>query len=216
VAGVTKLNRPVAGEPLPPAARTKAVAMVAGAYAAVAGVGVVIGTLRDEPNVFVCAPLRMSGSALEAHGASLLGGIGLAIAVIAATRVLVRTQSWAAALHEDLRPVARSLGPEAAVPIALASSIGEEVLFRGALVPWLGVVVSSLLFGALHQLRGRSRLSWAAFAAVVGFLFAALFRVTGSLVGPIVAHAAINFVNLRFLIAHDPSRRDDMGGLLRR
>ena len=26
----------------------------------------------------------------------------------------------------------------------------------------------------------------------------------------------INFVNLRFLIAHDPSRRDDMGGLLRR
>ncbi|MGZ3419568.1 MAG: CPBP family intramembrane glutamic endopeptidase [Polyangiales bacterium] len=203
-------------EPLSPAARTRAVALVVGAYTAVAGVGLVIGTLRDAPNVFVCTPLRMSGSQLEAHLASLVGGIGLAIAVTAATRLLVRTQSWAAALHEDLRPVARSLGPEAVLPVALASSIGEEVLFRGALVPVLGVVVSSLVFGALHQLRGRSRLSWAIFAAVVGFLFAALFRVTGSLVGPIVAHAAINFVNLRFLIAHDPGRRDDLGGLLRR
>ena len=121
----------------------------------------------------------------------------------------------ATALHEDLRPFARALGPSAVIPVALASAIGEEALFRGALVPAVGMVISSLLFGALHQMRGRSRFVWALFAFVVGLAFALLFRVTGSLVGPIVAHAAVNAVNLRFLLQHDPSRRPMLGGLLR-
>ncbi len=199
------------------------------AYAAVAAVGFGIAALRGQPNVFMLpldvadayggkpnASLRLGGSDWEAHLTSLAGGLGLAVAVIGATRWLVRTQTWAEALHEDLRPMARALGTEAIIPVALASSFGEEVLFRGALVPALGVVASSILFGALHQMRGRSRLSWVAFAVVVGMMLGFLFRATGSLIGPIVAHAVINAVNLRFLITHAPGRRGDLGGLLRR
>lgn len=206
--------------PLGPGDASRAVAFVIGAYALVAAVGLGIGLLRGRPNVLVLPAeetLRLgSGSALEGHLASFVGGLALALALVAATRWLVRTTAWASALHEDLRPIARALGPEAVVPVALASSIGEEILFRGALVPAIGVLLSSVLFGALHQLRGRSRLSWAAFAFVVGLLFAALFRVTGSLVGPILAHALVNGANLRFLQTHAPGRRDDLGGLLRR
>ena len=197
----------------------RAVPLVVGAYAIVGAVGLGIAALRGEPNVFVCESYRLGDGAASGHLASLAGGLALAITIIAATRYLVRTTAWAAALHEDLRPMARALGTGAIVPIALASSIGEEVLFRGALVPWLGVIASSVLFGALHQMRGRSRLSWVVFAAVVGLMFGGLFRATGSLLGPIVAHALINGANLHFLITHAPpgrGRGGSMGGLLRR
>jgi membrane protease YdiL (CAAX protease family) len=191
----------------------------------VAALGLGIATLRGRPNLFVLPAeesLRLSqdASPWAAHLASAAGGLGLAVALVAATRWLVRTQHWAAALCDDLRPFARALGPGAIVPVALASSIGEEILFRGALVPAMGVVLSSVLFGALHQLRGRSRLSWVGFATVVGLLFAMLFRATGSLVGPILAHALVNGMNLRFLQSGTEPRpsggRARLGGLLRR
>jgi membrane protease YdiL (CAAX protease family) len=206
----------VSNAPLESKGSNRAVPLVVGAYAIVAAVGLGIAALRGEPNVFVCESYRLGGSPLSGHLTSLAGGVAIAITIIAGTRYLVRTTAWASALHEDLRPMARALGEGAIVPIALASSVGEEVLFRGALVPWVGVIVSSILFGALHQMRGRSRLSWIAFAIVVGMLFGGLFRATGSLLGPIVAHALINGANLRFLITHAPARRETLGGLLRR
>ena len=66
----------------------------------------------------------------------------------------------------------------------------------------------------LHQLRGRSRIAWWLFATVVGLAFAYLFRFTGSLLGPVVAHAVVNAANLRFLLSHDPQRTPQLGGLL--
>ncbi len=194
----------------------RAVPLIVGAYAVVGAVGLGIAALRGQPNVFVCQSLRLGDDPVMGHVASLAGGVCLAVIIIAATRYFVRTTAWAAALHEDLRPMARALGEGAIVPIALASSVGEEILFRGALTPWLGIIASSVLFGLLHQMRGRSRLSWVAFAVVVGALLASLFRVTGSLLGPIVAHALINGVNLRFLIHHAPARQKALGGLLGR
>jgi uncharacterized protein len=189
--------------------------LVAAAYSAVTLVAVAIGLFRGAPDIFVCEPIgRFPGGAFGAHAVSLALGLALAAFLVVATRWLVRTKPWAAALHEDLRPFARALGPEAIVVVALASSIGEEALFRGALVPAVGPIVSSLLFGVLHQLRGRSRIAWCLFATLVGLAFAYLFRFTGSLLGPLVAHAVVNAVNLRFLLAHDPQRTPRLGGLL--
>ncbi|MBK7400401.1 MAG: CPBP family intramembrane metalloprotease [Myxococcales bacterium] len=171
-------------------------------YGGLALLGWFIGWLRGAPDVLSCTPMGLGGRPQPLM--SLVGGLGLALAVIAATRALVRTTGWARELHADLRPVARSLGESAILPVALASAIGEEVLFRGALLPALGLLGSSLLFGVVHQLRGRSRGAWIAFAALVGLALGGLFAATGSLLGPIVAHALINAVNLRFLIEHDP------------
>ena len=188
---------------------------MAAAYTGVTLVAVTIGLFRGAPNVLTCEPLRrFPGGALTAHVVSLALGLAFAAMLVVGTRWLVRTRPWAAALHEDLRPFARALGPQAILVVALASAIGEEALFRGALVPALGPVFSSLLFGALHQLRGRSRVAWWLFATIVGLAFAYLFRLTGSLVGPIVAHAVVNAANLRFLLEHDPQRTPQLGGLL--
>jgi membrane protease YdiL (CAAX protease family) len=49
----------------------------------------------------------------------------------------------------------------------------------------------------------------------MGLSFGALFELTGSLLGPIVAHALINCLNLAYLKSHDPEpRRRALGGLL--
>jgi membrane protease YdiL (CAAX protease family) len=130
---------------------------------------------------------------------------------------LVRRVAWARALHEALRPAVKGAGDGFLLAIAAASALGEELFFRGVLVPLVGIVLSSLLFGALHQVRGQARWGWAAWATAMGLLFATLFAATGSLAGPLVAHLAINAANLRFLRDNDPApRRRDLGGLLRR
>ena len=65
-------------------------------------------------------------------------------------------------------------------------------------------------------MRGRARWVWAAWATVMGLLFGALMLATESLLGPIVAHAAINVANLRFLRDTDvePDKPRRLGGLL--
>jgi membrane protease YdiL (CAAX protease family) len=138
------------------------------------------------------------------HWLSLAGGIAFGLLVVAASRITVRRYGWAQRLHRELRPFARSLPTAAVVVLAGLSSLGEELLFRGLLQPWIGWIPQALLFGLVHQLPGSSRWVWASWAFVVGLVLGGLFELTGSLLGPIVAHALVNGVNLRFLQRHDP------------
>jgi membrane protease YdiL (CAAX protease family) len=81
----------------------------------------------------------------------------------------------------------------------------------------VGVWLSSLGFGVLHQVRGRARWAWAGWATVMGLVFATLFELSGHLAGPMLAHVTINFANLRYLRDHDPGApRRALGGLLSR
>jgi membrane protease YdiL (CAAX protease family) len=146
-------------------------------------------------------------------------GLCLGAITIGATRAIVRRAEWARALHAALRPAVHGAGDGMLVGLAVASATGEELLFRGLLVPILGVFASSLVFGALHQIRGPGRWGWMAWATIMGLLFGGIFVATGSLVGPLLAHAAINLANLRFLRDNDPDPRPpsrSLGGLLNR
>ncbi len=149
---------------------------------------------------------------------SLGTGIPLGVTTIAATRIMVRRAPWARSLHEALRPAVHRASGGALLALAVASALGEELLFRGLLVPIVGIVASSIVFGALHQVRGPARWPWMTWATLMGCLFGAVFAATGSLAGPLVAHAAINHANLRFLRDNDPAprRRRRLGGLLER
>lgn len=146
--------------------------------------------------------------------------LGLAIAgvTVGASRAFVRRWSWARALHNDLRPTIRDAGDVTLVVLGVASAVAEELFFRGLLVPAVGLLISSLAFGALHQLRGRVGWAWAGWATVMALVFGVLFLATGSLLGPIVAHAAINVSNLRFIrdTEVDPPKPRRLGGLLGR
>jgi membrane protease YdiL (CAAX protease family) len=152
---------------------------------------------------------------IAAHAYSALLGVTLGLGVAMLTRPLVARFGWARRLHDELRPVARQMSPAGIWIVAALSSLGEELLFRAVLLPALGLLVQSLLFGLAHQLPGRARWIWVAWATVMGLVLGALFQLTGSLVGPVLAHAAINGLNLRYLRDHDPSPpRRGMGGLL--
>ncbi len=188
-------------------------AVVVGCYAlAGAGAWAASAALGGDP--FTCdgwLGVRGVGSWLTSLGL----GLPLGAATIVVTRIFVRRAAWAHALHVALRPAVHGAGNATLVAVAAASATGEELLFRGLLVPLAGVLVPSLLFGALHQIRGPGRWGWMAWATVMGVLFGGIFVTTGSLAGPLVAHAAINHANLRFLRDNDPApRRRALGGLL--
>jgi membrane protease YdiL (CAAX protease family) len=197
------------------AQRQRRVLVLLGAYAAMAGASAVLSLALGRDPLACEAWLGTSGSA--AVLVSLGSGICIGAATVAATRVVVRRAAWARDLHAALRPAVHRAGDGGLLAVAVASAAAEELLFRGVLVPVVGVVLSSLAFGALHQIRGRARWGWMAWATVMGLLFGVLFAATGSLAGPVAAHVIVNAANLRFLRDNDPSPRPRaLGGLLRR
>ncbi len=198
-----------------PLGRRQPAAVILGAYAAIGAVAAAVSLLLGR-NPLVCEGwlgLPLASATLVSLGC----GTCVGALTVAGTRTLVRRVAWARALHEALRPAVKGAGDGWLLAIAAASALGEELLFRGLLVPLLGVVLSSLLFGALHQVRGEARWGWAVWATVMGLLFAVIYAATGSLSGALLAHAMINAANLRYLRDNDPApRRRAMGGLLRR
>ena len=185
-------------EPPPPLSRAS---LVIGLYAAMGIVAFVIAAGRGDPDLY-----RLGGAPT---GMQLvvgpLVGIAFGLAFVAATRYATRRFEWARELHGSFRDLLGPLSPREITILALASSIGEELLFRGALMPWFGVWAQAIVFALLHVGPGKRFLPWTASAFALGLAFGALADETRNLGGPIAAHFAINFLNLRY-IAGAPAR----------
>lgn len=94
--------------------------------------------------------------------------------------------------------------------IALGAGVSEEIVFRGFLLFYLNsytslssmemIVISALIFGFCHLYQG-----WLGVlvTSLVGLCFAFLYVSTGSLLVPIVVHAALD---LRVLLILTPAR----------
>ena len=103
-----------------------------------------------------------------------------------------------------LREIAEELAPRLVdgadrgnlVLVSVFSGVGEETFFRGAVQQEFGLVVASLVFGLVHVGPDRRYLVWTAWAVLVGFLYGALYEVTGGLLAPILAHSAHNAATL--------------------
>jgi hypothetical protein len=138
-----------------------------------------------------------------ARGVSLArdGGLGVAtgLVVVAVSYVFTTATRWGEALARGLAGTLGFLTLPDALLLAVASGMGEEALFRGALQPRVGLVLASLLFGCVHFIPRREFLPWTGFAVMAGALFGALFSWTGNLVAPVVAHIVVNGINLPLL-----------------
>lgn len=87
--------------------------------------------------------------------------------------------------------------------LALISSIAEEILFRGAIQPALGLSLTSLLFGLMHLGPTRSIGSWSLWAAIAGLLMGWTFEETQSIWPPLITHLLVNsFSMLRFRVEY--------------
>jgi membrane protease YdiL (CAAX protease family) len=167
------------------------------------------GSLLEYPTPF----LKLHGPA--SHVYSIAIGLTVGALIVLTTRMSVARFEWARRLHRELRPIASSMNVTGILVLALLSGIGEELLFRGLLQPWVGLLPQAVLFGFLHQVRGPSRWVWVTWATTVGLLLGGIFQLSGSLWGPIAAHALVNALNLAFLKQYDPEpRRRALGGLL--
>jgi membrane protease YdiL (CAAX protease family) len=125
----------------------------------------------------------------------LLAGGGL----VAASRLWTLHTRMGRRLAEYLAEILGPLSGASVVALALASGLGEEAFFRGALQPRVGLVIASLLFGLAHLVPRRELLPWAGFAVLAGVVLGALFEYTGNLLAPTVAHVVVNGLNLRWL-----------------
>ncbi|MGB5812990.1 MAG: CPBP family intramembrane glutamic endopeptidase [Polyangiales bacterium] len=135
----------------------------------------------------------------EARSATSLGlGAALGVLVVASTPSLVARVAWARALQRELKPMVANLSHRDIFWLALASGTAEELFFRGAMQPALGLWATSLIFGAVHVGPRGVFLAWALWASIMGLALGAIFELTGALSGCVVAHVWINLRNLRF------------------
>lgn len=135
----------------------------------------------------------------EAPLRDLLLGALVGVVVAALSRWFTRRLGVARRLA---RAMSRAIGPMSlftCVLFATFSSVGEELLFRGVLQPWLGWLPTTVLFAAAHVPTERDLLPWPLFALLAGALLAGLFELTGALVAPVACHFVINLLNLRAL-----------------
>jgi membrane protease YdiL (CAAX protease family) len=167
-------------------------------YAAMGLVAVVWRLASDGQTPF----LAERGAALPGGGLLLchtLLGLLAGGGVVVISRLCTRYSRAGRTLAVHLAAILGPLSGRSVVVLALASGLGEEAFFRGALQPQVGLPLACLLFGLAHLIPRRELAPWAAFAALAGVILGALFECTGNLVAPATAHALINGVNLRWL-----------------
>ena len=138
--------------------------------------------------------LRLAGDSLAL---SLALGIMTPLVTVSLGLLAYRLLPVLRAIAEELAPrLVDGAGRGTLVLISVFSGVGEEVFFRGAVQQEFGLVVASLLFGVVHVGPDRRYLVWTVWAVLAGFLFGALYDVTGGLLAPILAHAVHNAATL--------------------
>lgn len=177
--------------PEPPQSRAT---LVLGLYGALALFGILLAAGRGDADVY--SPYDRPD---WWHLASPALGLALGLLVVLSSRWAVARLAWARSLHRDFRALLGDVSGREILVLAAASALGEEILFRGALLPWLGLFAQAALFALLHVGPGRRFLPWTLWALVMGLAFGLLVEVTGDLGGAIVAHFSINFLNLHYI-----------------
>ena len=130
---------------------------------------------------------------------SVLAGLGFAALVIFSSFLLERRFTWARRLSALLADMIGPLGSREIAVFSLSSGIAEEMFFRGAMQPSLGLWLTSLIFGLAHGYFDRRFIPWMVMAALSGLALGLLAEWTGSLLAPVLAHFTINYFEFHAL-----------------
>ncbi len=147
-----------------------------------------------------------------AFGWQLALGLAVGAALLGLAQLLERRLASFRYASQITEHALRSLAlPLWAWPLlALLTAGGEELFFRGALLPLVGVLLQALLFGLFHPVPPRA---WAypLFVAVAGLLFGWLTLASGSLLPAVTAHLAVNLHGFWEAGRGQPAGRDRRG-----
>lgn len=123
-----------------------------------------------------------------------------ALSLTLTTAVLIMALTYVFNLQfETFRPhrknLANSLGPlnlPSCLYLAGFSALIEEILFRGALQPSLGILLTSILASFFHLSQGGVFNSWSFYAMACHTLFGMIFHYTGSLYYSILLNCSVS------------------------
>ncbi|XP_027332187.1 uncharacterized protein LOC113847348 isoform X2 [Abrus precatorius] len=124
---------------------------------------------------------------------------GLVILISPCRYLLLKTWTdFAESSEAANEQVLSSLQPLDYIVVAFLPGISEELLFRGAILPLLGmnwnsVGVAALIFGILHLGNGR-KYSFAIWATFVGLVYGYAAILSSSVVVPMASHALNNLI----------------------
>jgi membrane protease YdiL (CAAX protease family) len=141
---------------------------------------------------------RLFGEALPSPN-SLVAGLLVGLAIMGACQITVRTLPAVATAANELQKLLGPMSYPAVAALAVASGVAEELLFRGALWPHLGLAGTTFLFALCHVFPNRALIGYPAFALVAGFSMGLLRGATDNVIPCMVAHVTVNGINLAWL-----------------
>lgn len=137
-----------------------------------------------------------------------LAGAALAAALLAGAWGLERVSPSFRFAQKRMEQALRRVRLSAPVALALAAAtaLAEELFFRGALLPLVGVWGQALLFALLHP-AGRRGWAYTAYTLAAGLALGATTVWTGSLWPALLAHFAVNLQGLLEVRGRRAARR---------
>ena len=129
-----------------------------------------------------------------------LQGQALALGIVLASGLVYRCwPAYRQSADSYLELVIKPLAWPDLLWLGLLPGLSEELLFRGVMLPALGltwgaVLLSSLVFGVLH-LSSLQQWPYVVWATIVGLALGYAALVTGNLAVPVLAHIVTNWVS---------------------
>jgi hypothetical protein len=163
-------------------------------YSALGLAAIAWGVWRGDRNLYLYAAIDYRWLALGPFVGLLFG-----LAMVFLSRLAVRSTEWARVLHREFHAVVHELSSKEIFLLAISSSVGEELFFRGAMLPAIGLIPSSALFALMHVRAQWRFLPWTIMSFIMGLAMGLMFMKTGDLGAPIVAHFTINLLNLNYI-----------------
>jgi membrane protease YdiL (CAAX protease family) len=136
----------------------------------------------------------------EWHEIDFLWGLGVGAMITGLSSLVYRLwPSYRQSADYYLELVLKPLAWPDLIWLGLLPGLSEELLFRGVMLPALGldhlaVIVSSLCFGVLH-LSGSQQWPYVVWASFIGLILGYSALWSGNLLVPIVAHIMTNLVS---------------------
>lgn len=124
---------------------------------------------------------------------------GIVVLISSSRYLLLKTwPDFAESSEAANRQVLSSLQPLDYIAVAVLPGISEELLFRGTVLPllgmnWTSIAVAALIFGVLHIGNGRNY-SFAIWATFVGLVYGYATVLSSSLAVPMASHAVNNLI----------------------
>jgi membrane protease YdiL (CAAX protease family) len=128
-------------------------------------------------------------------GVELMVGVGLGV-FLSITAILIcnHIASFKSLFDWVVKVIFKPLSIAEIFIVSALVSFAEELFFRGAIQPLIGILPTSIIFAVLHMGFFHRLLPYGVYTFLLSLILGYLFMRTGSLLSPISCHFSIDFM----------------------